>query len=175
MAALDTLTSSETPMNKFTAGAVFIRKNYGREIHKLMFRDNALHLDMEKKVKEPSHEIHDALSLVLILGGADFPLAGEVNCRDVSVSCVVTVLLLLKQCPMSVTKCQNSQVSFQCCGTLCCQRKAMLSRDTQNQMDSSFGLLLSEVKMRTALILQYKSSHLHPFNFLSTSFRHLPM
>lgn len=62
---LDTLISSGTPMNKVTVGAVFRRKNYGREIHELVFRDNALHLDMGKKLKEPGHEIHDALPLVL--------------------------------------------------------------------------------------------------------------
>lgn len=175
MAALGTSISSETPMNEGIVGALFIRKNYGREIHGLMFR--ALHLDMGKKVKEPGHKIHDALPLVLILRGADCPLAGEMNCRDVSVSCVVTVLLLLKQCPVSVCNCQNCQLSFQCCGILCCcQMKAMLSTHTQNQMASSFGLLLSEVKMRTALILQFKfPPPPNLFNFLSASFRHLPM
>lgn len=64
-------------MNKVIVGAVFIRKNYGREIHELRFRDNVFHLDMGKKVKEPGHKIHAAVPLVLILVGADFPLVGD--------------------------------------------------------------------------------------------------
>lgn len=129
-------------MNKIIVGAVFIRKNDGREIHELRFRDNVFHLDMGKKVKEPGHKIHAAVPLVLILVGDDFSSGRRLKSRDVSVSCVVMVLLLLKQCPMPVFKCQNSQVSFQCSGILCCwQMKAMLSTHTQNQMDSSFGIL----------------------------------
>lgn len=118
-------------MNKVIVDAVFMRKHYSREIHELMFRDNVAHLDMGKKVKKPGHKIHGALPLVHILGGTDFSLAGEVNYRDISVSYVVRVLLLLKQCPMPVFKWQNSQVSFQCGGILCCcQTKAMLSTHT---------------------------------------------
>lgn len=74
-------------MDKVAVGADFIRKNYGREIHELMFRDNALHLDMGKKVEEPGHKIHDALALVLILGGAEFPLAGDELQRCISELC----------------------------------------------------------------------------------------
>lgn len=76
-------------MNKVIVDAVFMRKHYSREIHELMFRDNVAHLDMGKKVNKPGPKIHGALPLVHILGGTDFSLAGEVNYRDVSVSCVV--------------------------------------------------------------------------------------
>lgn len=153
-----------------------MRKHYGSEIHELMCRDNATHLNMVKKVKELGHKIHSALPLVHILGGTDFLLAGEVNWRDMPVSCVVRTLLLLEQCPVPVFKSQNSQGSFQHSRIpCCCQMKAMLSTHTRKQMNFSFSILLSEVQMGTALISQYKSFPSHPFNFLSSSFRHLPM
>lgn len=78
MAALGTLLISfETPMNKIIVGAVFIRKNDGREIHELRFRDNVFYLDMGKKVKEPGQKNQAAVPLVLILVGDDFPLVGD--------------------------------------------------------------------------------------------------
>lgn len=147
-------------MNKVIVDAVFMRKHYSREIHETHDVQRQCRSSGHEKIKEPGHKIHGALPLVHILG-ADFPLAGEVSCRDVSVSCVVRVLLLLEQCPVPVFKWQNSQVSFQCSGILCCcQMKAMLSTHARKQMDSSFSILLSEVQMRTTLILQYKSSPL---------------
>lgn len=125
-----------------------------------MLRDNVTRLDMGKKVKEPGHRIHSALPLVYILGGTDFPLAGEVSCRAVSVSPAGRVLLVLDNAHAWFVS-GKIPISFQCSQIqYCCQMEAMLSAHTWKQMDSDFSILLSEVQMRTGLILQYKSPSL---------------
>lgn len=60
---------------------VFLRKHYCREVLEQIFRDNVTYPDVGKMVKEPGQEIHGSLPMVYIIGGTDFPLAGEVNCK----------------------------------------------------------------------------------------------
>lgn len=136
-----------------------------------MLRDNVTRLDMGKKVKEPGHRIHSALPLVYILGGTDFPLAGEVSCRAVSVSPAGRVLLVLDNAHAWFVS-GKIPISFQCKFSTAVRWRQCYQHTLGNRWTLISQFFYLKCKWGQGW---FYNTNPPPFYFLSASFRDLPV